>query len=168
MRESGTSNTIASLLLVAIMVILAVLILLLFKLPALEWGEAKPPAVFTIVKISHSDRPPGAPPNYDSRIVLIHAGDGTFENDRLSAEVYVNGELQNCRICTLNGHLFISTSHIGVQTLSGSGCQTDLWRPGEKIALDLTDGTIHPGEIVRVDILHGPDNSVISRDCCTA
>jgi hypothetical protein len=119
------------------------------------------------VKISHSDRPEGAPPNYDSRIVLMHTGERAFENDLLAAEIYIDDRLQNCRISTLNGHLFISTSHIGVQTLSGSGCQTDLWRPGEKIALDLTDGTIHPGERVRVDIRLKPENRVISRDCCT-
>lgn len=150
------------------MVVLAVLILLLFKLPALEWGDAEPPATFAIVRISHSDRPEGAPPNYDSRIVLMHTGEAAFENDRLAARIYVNDDLRDCRISTLNGHLFIGTSHIGVQTLSGSGCQTDLWRPGEKIALDLTDGTIHPGERVRVDIISKPDNRVISRDCCTS
>ncbi len=150
------------------MVVLAVLILLLFKLPVLDWGETEPPAVFTIVKISHSDRPEGVPPNYDSRIVLMHAGDKAFENDLLSAEVYIDDRLQNCRIITMNGHLFINTSHIGVQTLSGTGCQTDLWRPGEKIALDLTDGTIHPGERVRVDVIYKPENAAISRDCCTA
>ena len=150
------------------MVVLAVLILLLFRLPVLDWDAHEPPAVFRIVMISHSDRPEGLPPNYDSRIVLVHAGEGSFENDLLSAEIYIDDQLQNCRISTLNGHLFIGTSHIGVQTLSGSGCQTDLWRPGEKIALDLTDGTIHPGERVRVDIIYKPDNAVISRDCCTA
>jgi hypothetical protein len=150
------------------MIVLAVLILLLFKLPVLDWGVAEPPTVFKIVGVSHSDRPEGAPPNYDSRIVLMHTGDEAIENDLLSAEIYVDGGLQNCRISTLNGHLFISTSHIGVQTLSGTGCQTELWRPGEKIALDLTDGTIHPGERVTVDIRNKPRNEVISRDCCTA
>jgi hypothetical protein len=167
-RESGTSNTVASVLLVAIVMVLAVLVLLLFKLPVLDWGAAEPPAVFTIVKISHSDRPEGVPPNYDSRITLMHEGDRVFENDLLSARIYVDEELQNCRILTMNGHLFINTSHIGVQTLSGSGCQTELWRPGEKIALDLTDGTIRPGERVRVDVIYTPDNTVISRDSCTA
>ncbi|MDG6256432.1 MAG: type IV pilin [Methanomicrobiaceae archaeon] len=167
-RDSGTSNLVATLLLVAIVMVLALLVLPLLQLPVLAWSDPGPPAVFRIVGVSHSDRPEGAAPNYDSRIVLVHAGDTPFENDLLAAEIYVGGRLQNCRIITLNGHLFITTVHLGVQTLSGMGCQTNLWRPGEKIALDLSDGTIHPGDRVRVDIIYTPDNAVISRDSCIA
>ncbi|MDT8357654.1 MAG: type IV pilin, partial [Methanomicrobiaceae archaeon] len=140
--------------------------LLLLHLPALDWGGT--PAIFCIASISHSDRGEGMPPNFDSRITLLHTGSEPVENGALEAQIYANGALLPCRISTLNGHTFISTRHYGVQTISGSGCRSDRWNPGERIALDLSDGTIRPGDRVRVDIIRSADGTVISRDSATA
>jgi hypothetical protein len=161
--ESANSQSIATILLIAITLLLALLVLLLFHLPPLEWGS-EPPVIIEIRGIYHSDQPSGALPNFDSRIILFHAGSTPFENDLLEARIYRGGNLLNCRISTLNGHNFISTHHFGVQTISGTGCQDTLWKPGEKIAIDLSDNTLHPGDVVQVDIREKPGGTVISRD----
>jgi hypothetical protein len=163
--ESGNSQIVGVLFLVAIAMLLALLILLIFQLPAFTLEPpGEPPEIFQITAIRHTDRPPGVPPNYDSRIILMHTGEDAVENDLLEARIYRDGTLLSCRIITMNGHHFISTPHIGVQTMSGSGCQTGWWKPGERIALDLTDGTIHPGDVMKVDIIASPDGEIISRD----
>jgi hypothetical protein len=165
-EEDADSQGIAIILLIAITMVLAVFVLLLLHLPSLEWGGT--PAIFCIVSISHSDRAEGMPPNYDSRITLLHTGSEPVENAALEAKIYANGALAPCRISTLNGYSFISTRHYGVQTISGSGCRGDLWRPGERIAFDLADNTIRPGDQVRVDIVRSADGAVISRDSAIA
>ncbi len=166
-HERANSESIACILLIAITILVAALMLLCLDIPDFEL-DSGPPALFTIEKVSHTDRPPGSQPNLDSRIILRHSGAHAAENDLLEAKIFRNGDLLSCRITTLNGHNFISTHHYGVQTLSGSGCQSDYWRPGESIAIDLSDGTLRPGDVVRVDVVRKSDNQVISRDQATA
>lgn len=161
--ECGNSHTIGVILVIALTLIIALLVLLLIHIPTLEWNSG-PDALFLIVSISHSDRPPGFPENFDSRITLMNSGQEPYPNDDLAVKIYRNGNLIECSITTLNGHNFISTRHYGVQTISGSGCQGDQWQPGEKIALDLSDSTIIPGDRIRVDVLLNVNDRVISRD----
>jgi hypothetical protein len=163
----ANSQVVGILIMVAIMVILALLILLMLRLPALSWEDPVPPRIIAISAIRHYDEA-GTDLNYDSRIILVHTGISRYENDRLRAEIYVNDNLAPCRIETMHGHSFIPTHHTGVERMWGYGCQTDWWNPGEKTGLDLTDGTIRPGDRVRVDIIETVRGRVVSRDLVTA
>jgi hypothetical protein len=156
---------VGTVLLIAIAVALAALVLLLFHLPNLGWPwPGEPPSPIELQRIYHESEIFPYPLVYDSRIILYHNGTESWENDLLMAKIYKNQTLLSCRVTTMNGHEFITTHHDGVQTMGGTGCQTDRWNPGERIALDLTDGTLRPGDRVRVDIIYKPDNTVISRD----
>jgi hypothetical protein len=156
--STASSHTTAAILLIAITIILAALVLLMFRMPVFEW--AKPPSFLEIQKIYHVNEEGVL--NYDSRVLLYHHGTGSLKNDDLKAVFYRNGETLPCRIMTLNGHNFISTVHIGVQTIGGMGCSGTSWDPREKIMIDFTDGTFHPGDLVRVDILGKPLGNLIS------
>jgi hypothetical protein len=144
------------------------MLLLIFGLPSLSWDSpAEPPAIFEIRSILHHDER-GTRLNYDSRIILAHAGDEPRENDLLRADIYVNNIAVPCRISTMNGHNFISSHHTGVERMWGYGCQTNQWNRFEKTGLDLTDGTIHPGDLVRVVITDTRTGRIISQHSVTA
>lgn len=154
----ASSQTTATILLIAITIILAALVLLMFHMPPLFWE--KPPSFLEIQKIYFTNEQGIL--NYDSRVLLMHHGTASLVNNNLTASFYRNGEQVPCRISTMNGHNFISTVHIGVQTMGGLGCSGTTWEPGEKIIIDLTDETFHPGDSVRVDIFQKPADTLIS------
>lgn len=161
--EKGDSQSLATILLVVIVMILALLVLLLFHLPPLTWQDPAPPAVFQIRAIYHHNEISPFALNYDSRILLVHNGTGEMENDALRAYLFKNGVALNASILTMNGHNFISTPHYGVQWMGGSGCSGMYWSPGETLVIDLKDGTIRPGDRVRVDIAERSTDRIISR-----
>ncbi len=164
--DPGISPVVATILLVAITLLLALLVLLLFSLPT--WSMDEPPAIFVIRAIDHrSDREPHAL-NFDSRVILVNNGTGTYRNADLSAVFYRNQAPMSAMIATMNGHEFISTRHYGVQWIGGSGCSDATWTPGETIIIDFTDGTFHPGDRVQVDIIEATSNRTISRHRYTA
>jgi hypothetical protein len=154
----ASSQTTATILLVAITIILAGLVFLMFQMPGFTWE--KPPSFLEIQKITSINE--NGILNYDSRVLLYHHGTERLVNDNLKASFFRNGEMLPCRITTMNGHNFIGTVHIGVQTMGGMGCSGTWWEPGEKIMIDFTDGTFHPGDSVRVDIFQKPANTLIS------
>jgi hypothetical protein len=160
----ATSHTTATLLLVAITILLAVLVLLMFRMPALDWDN---PPSFLEIQAIYSTNEHGML-NYDSRVLLCHKGTNSLENDQLRPVFYRNGFVVPCQISTMNGHRFIPTVHIGVQTMSGLGCSGETWAPGEKILIDFTDGTFRPGDRVRMDVIDKPTGSVVSRHSYTA
>ena len=147
---------------VAITIILALLVLLLFTLPSMNIELSPIPAIFVITTIESVDEITGHP-NDDSRVILQHTGTENYENKNLKAVFYRNGALVNCNIETMNGHDFISTSHFGVQWMGGTGCSGSTWAPAEMIALDFTDGTFFPADTVQVDIADTASGRIISR-----
>ena len=162
--DHASSHTVATILLVAITIILVALILLLclrfFPLP--EWKITTIPAIFVITNVIHVDDYTGKL-NYDSRLIIIHKGTISYKNSNLKATVYRNGKPLNCVISTMNGHDFISTAHFGVQWMGGAGCSGNTWTPGEMTAIDFTDGTFHPGDSVQLDIIEKSSNQILSR-----
>jgi len=162
-RERAVSQVEGTLILVAITVILALLLFLLLPVHFPEFTlPEEPPAIFVITQIS------SYPADFESRIYLRNDGDKAYPNGQLRADIYLDGERLPCVITTLHTYDFISTHHYGVQTLKGPGGRDATWEPRETLRIDLTDGTIQPGDVVRVDILMREDNSVISRDAATA
>ena len=149
---------------VAITIILASLVYLMFQFPNME--IFKPPSFLEITNVYSTNEAGIA--NYDSRVLLYHHGTEQLENDRLTALFYVNDQKLNSRISTMNGHNFIPTVHIGIQTMGGSGCTGAWWDPGEQIMIDFTDGTFHPGDNIRFEVYQKPSGTLISSYTYTA
>jgi hypothetical protein len=158
LNDQAISQAIAVLLLVAITVILAALVLLLIHLPSFDMGAPSP---LQIVCVFHQDEQGHL--NYDSRIILINNGVNIFENSNLKAEFFCNGKKIPAMLETMNGDLFISTHHYGIQTMGGLGCSGPTWLPMEKISIDFSDGTFHPGDRIRLDIFQTSSGTLISR-----
>ena len=110
---------------VAITIVLALLVLLLFHMPSLDYDMSQVPQIFIIPRIYDVDGIPGLL-NYDSRVLLVHSGTLDYTNGNLKAVFFKNGQPVSCVIDTMNGHDFISTSHFGFQWMSGAGCSGNL------------------------------------------
>lgn len=151
---------------VGIIMILAIFVLLLFHLPSFDFTRPDAPSILQIRGVYHVNEYGYL--NYDSRVILVHEGDARYENRDLFAEFYRNGEKLSCCILTMNGCDFISTHHFGIQTMGGTGCSGSYWYPNEKIALDFTDFTFRPGDLIRMDIFQRPSNEIISSHAYTA
>ena len=159
----ATSYPVGIILLVAITILLALLVLLMVQIQPFTWNmEKEIPAIFIITAIQGVDEITGRL-NYDSRMLLLHTGTADYPNRNLKAEIVKNGEPLSCSITTMNGHDFISTSHTGVQWMGGSGCSGETWSPSERISIDFSDGTFHPGDVVQIDVIDKVTDVIISR-----
>lgn len=159
--DEATSQQIGIILLIAITVLLAALVILLLHLPDFNFQQFKEPSFIEIKGVYHTDEHGDL--NYDSRVILFHNGTDSLENDLLRAEFFRNGAKIPASIETMNGYKFISTHHFGVQTMGGLGCSGTTWDPKEKISLDFTDNTFHPGDNLRVDIFMKKSGSLVSK-----
>ena len=161
--DNAVSDSFGVILMVAVTFLLALLVLLLINIQPFGWNMEKGiPEIFTITVIESTDEITGHL-NYDSRVILLHTGGKTYQNNNLTAKFFKNGQMVPGTIITMDGHDFISTSHYGVQWMGGSGCSGATWSPGERICIDFTDGTFHPGDTVRVDITDKNSDIIISR-----
>jgi hypothetical protein len=148
---------------VTVTVLLALLVLLLMNIQLFAWaGGTGVPEIFKITAIEDTDELTGHL-NFDSRVILLHTGDKTYQNRNLTAKFFKNGQMIPTSIITMDGHDFISTSHYGIQWMGGTGCSGTTWSPGERICIDFTDGTFHFGDSVRVDIMDKTGGILISR-----
>jgi hypothetical protein len=147
---------------IAIVLILAMLVLLMFHIPTLYWDDGGIPAIFIIKSVESLDDETGRM-NYDSRVFIHHIGQSNYPNRDLSAKFYKNNIPVHCNIVTMNGQDFINSIHTGVQTMRDWGCKGDYWSPGERIIIDFNDGTFRPGDSIQMDIIDKKTNNVISR-----
>lgn len=162
-RESAGSPTTATILLLAITLILAAIVAaMLLNMLSFQYSFAPFPAIITITRIESIDEITSQL-TYDSRVILLHSGIVPYQNNNLKAQFYKNGVQVNANIGTLNGHDFISTSHVGVQWMGGMGCSGTTWTPGEMVCIDFSDGTFRAGDTVRVDIIDNSTSQIISR-----
>ncbi len=162
-HDAASSYPIGVILLVAITFLLALLVLLMLQFQPFALNmETEIPKIFTITSIKSVDELTGHL-NYDSRVLLLNTGKADVPNSNLKARFLKNGQPVTCTIATMNGHDFISTSHIGVQWMGGSGCSGATWSPGEQICIDFSDGTYHPGDSIQLDIIDKTTNVTISR-----
>ncbi|KUK71198.1 MAG: Uncharacterized protein XE11_0521 [Methanomicrobiales archaeon 53_19] len=151
------------LLMVVITIILAVLLFMMLHIPLWPGGPPKePPEIFAITQLNHHCEKNGGL-NYDSRMTITHTGSTVFKNDDLRAEIFVNDQDSGAFISSMNAHIFIPTYHIGVERMEGPGSTGYYWYPGNQIFLDLTDGTVLPGDAVRLDVYHKEDGRILSR-----
>jgi hypothetical protein len=160
LNEKAVSQPIAVMLLIAITMLVAALVLLLVDLPSFDLGIVTTPSVLQIFRVYHNDETGHL--NYDSRLILINNGTKSFENKDLKAEFFRDGTKIPAIVETMNGDLFVSTHHYGIQTMGGLGCSGPTWLPGEKISIDFSDGTFHPGDRIQMDILEKSAGKLIS------
>jgi hypothetical protein len=158
--ENAVSQPVAILLLVAITVLLAALVMLLVHMPAFDTETIATPSFLQILRVYHKDEQGHL--NYDSRVILINNGTDILENRNLRAEFFRNGTKISASVETMNGDLFISSHHYGIQTMGGLGCSGPTWLPQEKISIDFSDGTFHPGDRIRMDIFRNPAGTLVS------
>jgi hypothetical protein len=164
LRQDGTSQTTGIMLMILVTILLAAIIIaLLLSMPSLQYSFAPIPAIFTMTLIESTDEITKQL-NYDSRVLIMHTGTETYQNNNLKALFFRNGIQLNANIETMNGHDFISTSHTGVQWMGGMGCSGATWIPGEMTRIDLEDRTFRPGDIVRLDIIDKSQDKIISRN----
>jgi hypothetical protein len=163
-RRQAVSHNLSTILLVAITILLVAMLALLFHMP--QFNYVYTPSFLEINRVFHVDEQGRL--NYDSRVVLFHNGTMRYENDNLNATFFRNGVQLPCVISTLNGYKFVSTHHLGVQTMGGMGCSGSFWEPHARIAFDFTDNTFRPGDTIRVDIYSKSTNRLISRFSCIA
>lgn len=162
-NDDAAADPIAIIFLVAITIILALLVLLMINVQFSAWTlEKEIPHIFIITSIESTDELTGHH-NFDSRVILLHTGEIAYQNRNLTAEFFRNGLPVYCSVRTMNGHDFIETSHWGVQWMGGTGCSGATWSPGERICIDFTDGTFHPGDRIEADILDKNRNVILSR-----
>ncbi|WP_157677656.1 type IV pilin N-terminal domain-containing protein [Methanoregula boonei] len=162
-RQEAASPALGIMLMLAITLILAVLVLLMFRLPYLY--DPSVPAIFKITNIKHDQN---GIRNFDSYMVVMNTGTTSYRNSNLYAEIYRNGEKLDCRIETLNGHDFIPTHHYKIQTMGGPGSQGFFWNPVEMIFVDFRDGTFHPGDQVTFEVYDNTTRQLLSRHTYTA
>ena len=141
---------------------LVLAMLMMFASFSMGGGEEEVPAIFKILSVSHTDDESGAL-NYDSRVVLSHTGPVTYNNSNLMAKFYKNEQPVSCKILTFHGEDFVPSHHFGVQTLSGEGCKGNTWLPNEKVAIDFSDRTFHPDDMVMAEIYDTTTGLIISR-----
>lgn len=167
--DSGVSATIATVLMIGIMVVLAAAVFsLLVQFTTLDPGAAERIQYLPILSVDHvSDQPPYSL-NYDSRITLVHRGTRELPNRELRAVILKNGIPVGSGVPTFNGHDFIPVHPPGIQWIGGAGTQGEGWGPGEEVQLDLSDGTFRPGDLVTVRIIHGPTGTTVSEDSLRA
>lgn len=162
--DSSVSQAKATILLVLITLVLAALLWASISLPDLNCVFVEDvPGMIEIIGVYHDDEITHAP-SLDSMVVLRHSGSDAIENDDIYARVYRDYTPVSCNIETFNGYIFVGTNHYGVQWMGGSGCSSEYWYPAEKIAIDFSDGTFHPGNLVRIDIISKETGKVISSD----
>jgi hypothetical protein len=163
-RESANSHMMGIILMTILAIILAAIVAtMLFNLLSFQYSVTPIPAIFVITNVIHIDDYTGKL-NYDSRVIILHTGTANYQNKNLKAQFYKNGVQVNANIQTLNGDDFIkSTVHTGVQWIGYEGCKGATWAPGEMSAIDLKDGTFHPGDTAQIDIIDKSTNQVISR-----
>ncbi len=160
-HDTGSSALIGILLMVTITIVLAALILLI-AIPMPYLHDASVPSIFTITKIRHDDG--HGHTNFDSYMVVKNSGDTAYDNRNLYAKTYRNGVRLPCDIPTMNGHNFIPVHPYGIQTLGGFGSDDFQWYPDALIAIDYSDGTFHPGDIVQFEVYERTTGQLLSRD----
>jgi hypothetical protein len=161
-NEYADSPVIGVMLMIALVIVLAALVLLLaLQLPNLAYDPTVP-CIFQITKIRHTDT--NGVLNYDSYMVIQNSGEIAYDNRKLSAKTYRNGQHLPCDLPTLNGNEYIPTHHFWIQNMGGFGTQGFLWYPGATIYINFAHGTFRPEDTVVFEVYDRATGQLISRD----
>ncbi|PAV08930.1 type IV pilin [Methanocorpusculum parvum] len=167
--DDGVSPVIATLLLIALTLIICAIVFA-FCTPFINLLEQplnkSPPEILAIVSVNHYNT--NGEKTYESIVTLKNIGKVSLKNTDYKADIYINDIKQYIVIKTLSAPDFISTNHFGIQLLYGTGPTNYYWDPNQNGIFDLNDRTIHPGDLLRIDIINNNASSpsfskVISR-----
>jgi hypothetical protein len=166
--DQASSPVVAVVLLIGITFILAILVLLMclgFQMPH---GDPSVPDVFKIARINYildSDRI-----NYVGYVTVTNTDLINYRNRVLKVNTYINGDLADCNIPTLNNDLFCTLNHNGVRRLWGVGTwgnrnfSTSVWPAQSEITIEYKKGKLHPGDRITLEFIDTTTNQIISRD----
>jgi len=160
--DSGQSNPIGVILLVVVTIALAALVLaLIIQMPKLGF-DPPVPTIFEITKLRHTGE--NGVLNYDSYMVVKNRGTTAYDNTKLYAKTYRNGELLPCVIPYINFNKYIRDKPYGIQTIGGFGTDDYAWSPDASIFIDYSDRTFYPGDNVRFEVYDRDTNQILSTD----
>lgn len=162
--DDGVSPVIATLLLIALTLILCAVLaacLMNYCNISLTLSPSGPPEILAIESVKHHNN--DGVLTFASNVTLRNIGTELLWNSDYRAEVYIDDTKQFIIINTLKADEFIPTPHYGIKNLFGSGPNGYEWEPGNSGVFDLTDGTVQPGFTLRIDIIRKEDGEVISR-----
>jgi hypothetical protein len=142
-------------------VIAALVLLFVFLIPTIPYDQTVP-TVFEIIQIRHTNQ--YGILNYESYMVVKNCKNFSYDNRKLYAKTYRNGELLHCIIPTINGHDFIPLHPHGIKTLGGPGTYNYHWQPNALVFIDYNQGTFHPGDVVVFEVYDRETGRIISRD----
>lgn len=166
--EPANSHAIGIILLIAITMILALLVLLMFQMPQIDWDISQAPAIFKIISIEHTDE--NGQLNFDSSLTLQNTGQKSYMNWNLYVFTYVDGKRIDAEVPTLNAPDQINDPrHHKVQRLFGQGAKGNhakgegRWAPGASLSIFYRHGTFHPGNVVMIEVYDNSTKKIISR-----
>jgi len=162
--DSGQASVIDEILLVALTVLLCAILAALCMGFFPSSGRnllTVPPEILKIISVDHNNE--NGERTFASKVTLQNIGTKALQNSDYRAEIYINDKKQKIVIDTLKADDFIPTKHYGVSKIYGIGPLGYTWEPGKKGVFDLKDKMIHPGDLLRIDIIYKEDDSVYSR-----
>jgi len=152
--DDGVSPVIAILLLIALTLILcAIFFASLMNYCYISSGpfSSDPPEILAIESVKHYNN--NGKLTFASNVTLRNIGTNKLWNSDYRAEIFINDKKQFIVINTLKADEFIPTQHYGIKNLFGSGPTGYEWEPGNSGVLDLEDRTLHPGDLLQIDII---------------
>lgn len=159
-REDASSAIHGCILLIAITFILAGLVLLMIpRLPAYSSDEI--PVIFEIVTMKYTKTGSW---KYENKLIVKNSGTIAFDNRKLSAITYRNGERLPCKIPSVNFQYYINNKPLGIQRIGGMGTDDFSWVPETTIFIDYSQGTFRPGDTIRFEVYDKETNRIISSD----
>ncbi|AGB02378.1 hypothetical protein [Methanoregula formicica] len=159
-REHASSAIHGCIFLIALTVILAALVLLMIpKLPAYSAEEI--PVIFEIVTMKYTNTGSW---KYENKLIVKNSGTIAYDNRKLSAITYRNGERLPCKIPYINFQYYIDNKPLGIQRIGGMGTDDSSWVPEATIFIDYSQGTFRPGDTIRFEVYDKETNKIISSD----
>jgi hypothetical protein len=166
--DRASSPVIGIVLIIGIVFIIAMLVLLMclgFQMP---YGDPSSPDVFRITRITFILDSDGI--NYVGFVTITNTDSINYRNRFLKVKTYINGNLADCNIPTLNNDLFCTLNHNGVRRLWGVGTwgnrnfPTSVWPAQSDISIEYKKGRLHPGDRVTLEFIDTTTNQILSRD----
>jgi hypothetical protein len=159
-REHASSAIHGCILLIAITVILAALVFLM--IPSLpEYSSDEIPVIFEIITMEYTKT---ASWKYENKLIVKNSGTRGYDNRKLYAITYRNGERLPCKIPYINFQYYINNKPLGIQTIGGMGTGGLSWIPEAEIVIYYSQGTFRPGDTIRFEVYDRETNQMISSD----
>ena len=162
-RNDGVSPVIATLLLVALTIILCGIVAAI-SMPFINQLDEQPPEILAIESVNHYND--AGEYKKSSNITVKNIGREFLWNSAYRPVFYINGTrhiIKDPELTKLNAR----GQATGLGRITGDGPNGDAWAPGAIGYFDLTNRASRKGDVVQVDIIRNSDGKVISRSVRT-